>query len=167
MSMKVPEPLRVVLVGGCTPAGGELLNVLRAASVWVSALVGLPAELPVDEVIGDWLHNPIALDAMSEADAVIVLADTTEASLLAQACRVAEAVGQLPVRVVYFSPIGVDTNGRLVEEVLGELSNGVVLRIWPTPPEALAELAFAAARGVGRAGVYALARPGSAQDAVA
>lgn len=152
------QPLRVVLVGACTPAGRELLTVLRAASVWVTALVNAPVELPTDEVIGNWMHNPIAVDAMSEADAVILLADNEAASPLAQACRVAEAVGEWPVRVVCFSSPAGDMQGRLVEEVLGGMANSVVLRVGAASVAEWAEIAYAAAQGVGRAGVYALAK---------
>jgi nucleoside-diphosphate-sugar epimerase len=138
---------RIVVVGANSRTGQRLLPHLKGESTYVTALVRHPIQLAADEIIPDWMSNQDALDALANADAVIILTgvfaaadwDTYQQGTVATVQRVVEAVQGRKIPVVYFSVTGADPVERnwylkskgLAEQALAALPEAVILRIQP------------------------------------
>ncbi|MFI6442582.1 SDR family oxidoreductase [Streptomyces sp. NPDC050759] len=137
----------IVVVGANSATGRHLLPLLKGSPARITALVRRPEDLPADEVIPDWTNSQEAFDAIAGADTVIHLSGvfaaadwaSYEKGTVATAQRVADAVGDRPVRVVYLSYVGADAaddnwylrSKGLAEQALSPLSEAVVFRIQP------------------------------------
>jgi NADH dehydrogenase len=137
----------VVVVGANSPTGRRLLPEMRNIAARVTALVREPTALTADRIVTDWTRNPQAVDALAQADAVILLTGVFaapdwaayEAATVATARQVAGALGQRRCRVVYFSYVGADADDPnwylkskgLAEQALAALPEAVIFRIGP------------------------------------
>lgn len=141
---------RVVVAGANSQTARLLLLLLRDSGVHATALVRQPmphAPLVADEVIDDWTANPRAIDAMAQADAVVLLSGVFGAAhwhayqegMVDTAVRVASALQGCATRVVYFSSLLADPASDnwylkakgLAEQVLSALPQAVIFRLGP------------------------------------
>lgn len=148
MTLNTP-PLagRVVVVGANSRTGHRLLPHLQGNRTHVTALVRHPIQLTADEIIPAWMSNQDAFDALTNADAVIILTgvfaapdwDTYQKGTVATVQRVVDAVQGRKIPVVYFSVTGADPVDRnwylkskgLAEQALAALPEAVIFRIQP------------------------------------
>lgn len=138
---------RVVVAGANSPTGRLLLLLLRDSGVHATALVRTPATLVADEVITDWIDNPRSIDAITAADAVVLLTgvfgaddwSAYESGMVDTARRIAQAVGARATRVVYFSSLLADAASDnwylkakgMAEQLLKPLPGSVIFRLGP------------------------------------
>jgi len=65
--------MKIVITSANSATGSMLIPVLEAAGHYIIGLVRKPVDLPADEVITDWMHNPEAARALEGADVVVHL----------------------------------------------------------------------------------------------
>ncbi|MFF0001479.1 NAD-dependent epimerase/dehydratase family protein [Streptomyces avermitilis] len=134
----------VVVTGASSRTGRDLLSRLAEQDVDVVALVRTAQDLPVHEVVDDWMRSQRAVDVLAKASTVVHLCgvfaaadwDGYEAGTVATTRRVMESVNPA-ARLVYLSYVGADpthdnwyvkAKGQ-AEELMRTVADHVIFRI--------------------------------------